>query len=126
MQVSVLVSAGPNSPAAVSALQYCQALVSINHKPHIVFFYQDGVLLAQNHLHLGPGEFSLAEAWQQFLEQEGITAVARTASAVRRGVYDEQAAAQYQQHPTLARPFTLAGLGTWAEAVRESHKVISF
>lgn len=126
MLISVLVTAGPNSPAAVSALQYCRALVATGHKPHLLFFYQDGVLLAQSNLHFGPGEVSLAKEWQQFVQQEGIDAAACTASAVRRGVYDEQTATQYHQSITLAPPFYLAGLGTWAEAIRQSHKVISF
>jgi len=126
MLVSVLVTAGPDSPAAMSALNYCQALVNIGHQPHLIFFYQNGVLLTQQNLHFGPSEKSLALEWQGFVKQENINAVVCTASAVRRGVYDQQAAAQYQQVATLAPSFALAGLGTWAEAVRESHKVISF
>lgn len=126
MLISVLVTAGPNSPAAVSALHYCQALVAQGHKPHLVFFYQEGVRLTQANLHFGPGEPSLARDWQAFIQQQGISAVVCTASAVRRGVYDEQAAKQYQQDATLAPAFSLGGLGTWAEAIRQSHKVISF
>lgn len=126
MPVSLLITAGPESPAAVSALRYCRALVTEGQKPHLIFFYQSGVLLAQSNNFHGAGEYSLAHDWQQFIQTETIPAAVCTASAIRRGVFDAHTAKQYQQSITLAESFKLAGLGTWAEAIRQSHKIISF
>lgn len=126
MLVSILITAGPESPAAVSALRYCRALVAESLKPHLIFLYQNGVLLAQNNNCHGPGEYSLAHDWQQFVQNEAIPIAVCTASAIRRGVFDAHTAEQYQQSITLADSFELAGLGTWAEAIRQSHKIISF
>lgn len=126
MIVSILITAGPESPAAVSALRYCRALVAEGQKPHLIFFYQSGVLLAQNNHCHGHGEYSVTQDWQQFIQNNTISAAVCTASAIRRGVFDAHTADQYQQSITLAEPFQLAGLGTWAEAVRQSHKIISF
>ncbi|SRR5690625_3470322 len=126
MQVSVLVTAGLNSPAAVSALLYCRALVNQSVPLHQVFFYQDGVQLALANRHSGPGEVAIASEWQAWVQAHGVSAMVCTASAVRRGVFDDTAAQQYHGKVTLAQGFTLAGLGAWAEALKHSHKVISF
>lgn len=125
MRISVLLAAGPNHPAAAAALRHCQALIK-KGATLSVFFYQDGVLLSQRHLHSAPSETSVALAWQTFIQQQQINAIACTASAVRRGIFDSTAAAQYQQPETIASDITLGGLGEWAQLIQHSHKVISF
>jgi len=94
---------------------------------HQVFFYQDGVLLGLAKTHTAPQKHTLAKEWQAFVAEHCIRALLCSASAVRRGVFNEHTAQQYSAGAiTIAPHFQHGGLGEWAEAIRHSDKVISF
>lgn len=125
--ICVLVAVGPHHPAAAAALAYCQALVRTHNTLTSVFFYQDGVLLGHANTQFGPNAYSLAQAWQTFIARYQINATLCTASAVRRGIFDQHSAQQYNIGATTMAPhFKPGGLGEWAEAIRHSERAISF
>lgn len=127
LHISVLVAAGPHHPAAAQALHYCEALLAGKHIIKQVFFHQDGVLLGLAQTHTAPQATTVAQQWQTFVANHDIHAVLCSASAVRRGVFNEHSAQQYNVGAsTIAPHFQHGGLGEWAEAIRHSHKIISF
>ena len=128
MRFSLLVMAAPDSPAALTALHTAQNL--INHPEHSLyrlFFYGDGVLLANALAWRGDGKRAgAAQQWQAFVRDHEVDASVCVGAAQRRGVCDDKLASPRQCHGNLAAGFTLAGLGQWADAQRQSERVIQF
>lgn len=115
------------SQAPATAFAFCHALLDSGHVVDRVFLYGDGVALASA-LNTPPSdEINWTDRWQELLVTNGIPAVACIASALRRGLLDEQEARRYQQPAAnLTEGFTIAGLGEWVEAVATSDRAIYF
>ncbi|CAI1788343.1 Sulfurtransferase TusD [Serratia quinivorans] len=124
-----LVVTGPayGTQQASSAYQFAQALLAKGHRLSSVFFYRDGVLNANQLTAPAGDEFDLVRGWVQLAQQHGIELNVCVAAALRRGVTDEQEAAQ-QGVPTanLQPGFILSGLGSLAEAALSSDRLVQF
>ena len=113
MRYSLLVTAGPDSPAAASALQMAKTLLARDHSLYRIFFYRQGVHLASTDHRVSA---DIGTRWRSFLRGQDIEAVVCVGAAQRRGLDSAH----------LAAEFSLAGLGLWAEAVAVSDRVLSF
>ena len=116
MRYSLLVTAGPDSPAATSALSMAEALVARGHTLFRIFFYRQGVLLANRLRDIGTDETDISARWQAFLQAHELDGEVCVGAAQRQGLGGDD----------LATGFTLAGLGVWADAVANSDRVLSF
>lgn len=120
MRYSLLVIAGPDSPAAASALNMAEALIARGHTLFRIFFYRQGVLLASRSRHaaadVAAGVADIGTRWQAFLRTHALEGEVCVGAAQRQGLEGDN----------LASGFTLAGLGVWAEAVANSDRVLSF
>ncbi|MDX1804658.1 MAG: DsrE family protein, partial [Alcanivorax sp.] len=67
-----------------------------------------------------------AQQWQALVHDHEVDACVCVGAAQRRGICDHKLAGQRQRHGNLAAGFTLAGLGQWADAQRQSERVIQF
>lgn len=113
--------------APATAFAFCQALVDSGHVVDGVFLYGDGVALASSLNSPPSDESNWTALWQGLLEEHGIPATACIASALRRGLLNEQEARRYgKAAANLADGFTIAGLGDWVEALTTSDRVIHF
>lgn len=110
MRYSLLVSAGPEERAGLTALHTAEALLRRGHDIHRVFFYRNGVHLASRSL----TDSDSATGWQRLILDRDLPATVCVGAASRRGTADP------------AEGFTLGGLGDWAEALAGSEKVLSF
>ncbi len=128
VQFTLVVTGAPNtSQAPQTALHFARAAIAAGHTIDRVFLYGDGVQLATNLACTPSDEPNWHRSWSEFLMAANIPAVACIASALRRGVINEEERARYERDATnLAPPFQLLGLGEWVESVASTSKVIYF
>lgn len=112
---------------ASSAWQFAQALLAAGHRITSVFFYREGVLNANQLSSPASDEFDLVRAWAALAQQHGVELNVCVAAALRRGVTDEQEAAQVALVAANLQPgFTLSGLGSLAEAALSNDRLVQF
>ena len=112
---------------ASSAWQFAQALLAAGHRITSVFFYREGVLNANQLTSPASDEFDLVRAWVALAQQHGVELNVCVAAALRRGVTDEQEAAQLALVAANLQPgFTLSGLGSLAEAALSNDRLVQF
>lgn len=109
MHYSLLICAAPEHPAAQSALLTARAILAAGHSLKRLFFFRDGVLVAE------PSS-PLHNDWRQLLSDHDIDAVLCVSAAQQRGLGGDDAVS----------PWQISGLGQWAEALRDSDRVLSF
>lgn len=124
--VSVL-SAPYADQAAFSAYKFVEASLHNGHEVRRVFFYGEGVLNA-NHLNTPPqDEIDLYEAWKTLASSHQVELIVCIASALRRGVLDQNEAQRYEKNgSSMQAPFILSGLGQLMDAAIESDRLITF
>ena len=121
MKYSLLVNGGPDSDSARTALDFAHAVLSSGHSLYRLFFYQSGVLLAR---HTGDARNS---HWHQLVRDHHLDAVVCISAALRRGLVSEQESRQSEPvFSQIAPGFQVSGLGQLADAVANSHRVVSF
>lgn len=112
---------------ASSAWQFAQALLAGGHRITSVFFYREGVLNANQLSSPASDEFDLVRAWVDLAQRHGVELNVCVAAALRRGVADEQEAAQLALAAANLQPgFTLSGLGSLAEAALSNDRLVQF
>lgn len=124
-----LVVTGPayGTQQASSAYQFALALLNKGHILDSVFFYREGILNANQFTLPADDEFDLVKAWQKLAESHHVALNVCVAAALRRGVIDKQEAGQNGFNCyNLQQGFTLSGLGSLAEAMLTSDRVIQF
>ncbi|WP_304638944.1 sulfurtransferase complex subunit TusD [Pseudomonas sp.] len=127
MNFAIALLAGPQDPAARSALRFAEAVIASGHNISRLFFYRDGVYVASR-LGVQPqDEIDICVEWRSFVEREKLDAVVCIAAALRRGVLDE-AEAQRWDSPAASTgdPYTLSGLGQWVDALQSADRAVTF
>lgn len=109
MHYSLLICAAPEHPAAQSALLTARAILAAGHSLKRLFFFRDGVLLAQ------PCSL-FHDDWRSLIQVHELDAVLCVSAAQQRGLGGDDAVS----------PWQVSGLGQWAEALRDSDRVLSF
>ncbi|MCO8045022.1 sulfurtransferase complex subunit TusD [Acinetobacter bohemicus] len=122
MSTLILVTSAPTSIYAWHALGLAQALQQ-KHEKFRVFFYQDGVSVANALQWVPDDQRHLSRAWQDLK----ICLPVCVSAALARGITDQDNAQRHniQQH-NLANNFELVGLGELADAVQSSQRLIQF
>ena len=125
---SIVIQGAPgSSQAALTALHFANAVLLCGHQIYRLFFYQDGVHNASSLVVPPQDEFHLPKAWQQLVQRHDIDAVVCVASALKRGILDEQEASRYDKPASNLLPgFTLGGLGQLIDATLNSDRILNF
>lgn len=122
MSTLVLITSAPTSVHAWHALGLVQMLVK-KQQACCVFFYQDGVHVANELQWFPEDQRNLCKAWQQL----GIRLPVCVSAALNRGISDADNAKRHQlQSSNLAANFELVGLGELASALQSSERIIQF
>ena len=122
MSTLLLITSEPSSIHAWHALGLAQAL-NAKQQPFRVFFYQDGVAVANNLQWVPDDQRNLMKEWQK-LE---IRLPVCVSAALARGITDEENAKRHQiDTHNLAPQFELVGLGELADAVQSTERLIQF
>ena len=117
----------PASLAAHSALHFARALLAAGHELHRVFFYNDGVTIANELAVLPQDEQDLAAAWRELSRQHDFELAVCVAAAQRRGVLEETERVRYDKPvSSAAAGFTIVGLGELIEAAQAADRFITF
>lgn len=122
MSTLILITSAPTTIYAWHALGLAQAL---QHKQEAfrVFFYQDGVSVANALQWVPDDQRHLTRCWQDLQIRLPVC----VSAALARGITDQDNAQRHniQQH-NLAEGFDLVGLGELADAVQSSQRLIQF
>lgn len=122
MSTLLLITSAPTSIYAWHSLGLAQALKT-KDKNFRVFFYQDGVMVANSLQWLPDDQRSLTHEWQKL----NIRLPVCVSAALARGITDEQNAQRHQiSQYNLAQGFELVGLGELADAVQSAQRLIQF
>ena len=115
MRFDLLVQGAPLATGAPErALKFARAAIAAGHRVGRVFFYDDGVGVANRFAADEPGtRMQLAELAAQAHFELAVC----VSAAGRRGVRAEQ---------SLADGFVIVGLGQLIEAIEESDRLVSF
>ena len=120
MSTLILVTAPPTSILAWHALGVAQALHQ-REAPFRVFFYQDGVLVANTLQWVPDDQRNLTKEWQKI----DISLPVCVSAALARGITDSENAKRHQlTSANLAEGFQLVGLGELADAVQSATRLI--
>lgn len=127
MNFAIALLAGPQDPAARSALEFARAVVSSGHRISHLFFYREAVHLASQ-LGVQPqDELDIAAQWRQFIGDHQLDAVVCIAAALRRGVLDEAEARRWERPvANTGAPWALSGLGQWVDALQSADRAVTF
>lgn len=124
MKYSLIIYSDEADNGAAAALSLAQAIIQSGHTLYRLFFYRDGVMLAEKN---SDGRPSQQRAWQQFVQDNHLDAVVCVSAAVRRRLVSEsesQSTALAFEH--IAPSFQVSGLGQLADALANSDRVVSF
>ncbi|OTG79489.1 sulfurtransferase TusD [Acinetobacter sp. ANC 5054] len=122
MSTLLLITSSPASIHAWHALGLAQALKDKNESFR-VFFYQDGVNVANALQWVPDDQRRLSQEWQKL----GIRLPVCVSAALARGITDQENAQRHQiQQHNLATQFELVGLGELADAVQTTERLIQF
>lgn len=127
MNFAIALLAGPQDPAARSALEFARAVLASGHRISRLFFYRDAVQLASQLRVTPQDELDITAEWQQFIQTNQLDAVVCIAAALRRGVLNE-AEAQRWSRPVANTdaPWELSGLGQWIDALQTADRAVTF
>ena len=128
MKFAIIVQGSPYaSQSCHSALLFADAVVRAGHELTRVFFYHDGVLVANRLIAPPQDEQDISIAWQTFAEAHRVELVACIASCLRRGILDEKEASRYgKDASSLAPGFIISGLGQLVDATMNADRVVTF
>ncbi|MBD1229978.1 sulfurtransferase complex subunit TusD [Acinetobacter seifertii] len=122
MSTLLLITSAPTSIHAWHALGLAQALKSKN-EDFRVFFYQDGVQVANDFQWVPDDQRNLTHEWQKL----SIRLPVCVSAALARGITDAENASRHQlSHHNLASNFELVGLGELADAVQSASRLLQF
>lgn len=127
MKFAIALLAGPQDPAARSALNFAQAVIAAGHEISRLFFYKDGVQVASQ-LGVQPqDESDVAADWSHFIQAQKLDAVVCIAAALRRGVLNEAEARRWNRAAAnTGSPYELSGLGQWVDALQTADRAVTF
>ncbi|EAR09673.1 sulfurtransferase complex subunit TusD [Reinekea blandensis] len=112
--------------SARSAQQFIQHSLDSGHDIARVFFFFDGVYHGLNTQSPASDEFDLLSQWQA-LSDRGVELLLCIAASANRGLLDDAEAKRYDKSAiTVARGFSLTGLGQWASGFHDADRLITF
>lgn len=128
LNYALVVNAAPyGNLQAMHAYQFAKALIQQGHQLKQVFFYQEGVSHASCLNLPANDEFNLTKAWQDLALEHQIRLEVCVAASLRRGIVDKTEAQAHQlEVSNLASGFSMAGLGSLAEAMLKQDRVVQF
>lgn len=122
MSTLILVTTAPTSILAWHAYGLAHALKQ-KKEPFDVFFYQDGVYVANILNWVQEDQRNLTQAWQDLNIQLPVC----VSAALNRGISDLDNAERHQLlQANLAPSFKLVGLGELSDALNNNQRLVQF
>ena len=118
-KLAVVVTTPPYSNLSVTALDYVETALKSGIELVGVFFYQDGVIHANQQAQIASDEFQCITHWQALQQTYKLPLYLCITAAEKRGLSDEQ---PNNIHPN----FTVSGLGELVELVNKADRLVQF
>jgi tRNA 2-thiouridine synthesizing protein D len=118
-KLAVVVTTPPYSNLSVTALDYVDTALKSGVEIVGVFFYQDGVIHANQQVQIASDEFQCIKQWQVLQNKFKLPLHLCVTAAEKRGLSDEE---PKNIHPS----FTVSGLGELVELVNKSDRLVQF
>ncbi|ADZ92045.1 sulfurtransferase complex subunit TusD [Marinomonas mediterranea] len=129
MKYALLVTGHPTqSKACQSALAFAQR-IDAHHEHELlgVFFYEEGVAVANRLANPPRDEYNVLSEWEAFHKLSNTPLYVCIAAAIRRGVLNENESKRHELNAhNCSDHFQLEGLGTWVELNSLADKVVQF
>lgn len=127
MMFSIVITAAPATQGALSAYRFACAALEAGNKIYRIFFYQEGVAIANCLMQPAQDELNLQLKWASLAKLHGFELAVCVASALRRGVLDDGEAQRYDKPASnLQTGFNIVGLGQLVDADLRSDRVVTF
>lgn len=117
----------PDSQASALALRFAHAVLDRGHSLYRIFFYHQGVTVA-NALQVTPeDEPDQGAAWLALQRRSDVELAICIAAAQRRGVINDNEQQRYEKPAASARDgFAIVGLGQMIDAATQADHCITF
>jgi tRNA 2-thiouridine synthesizing protein D len=119
-KLAVVVTTPPHSNLTVTALNYVETALNNDVELIGVFFYQDGVLNAGNHVRIANDEYQTTLQWQTLHSKYQLPLHLCITAAEKRGITDEGSSG------LISDVFTISGLGELVELNTKADRVVQF
>lgn len=119
-KLAVVVTTPPHSSLTISALNFIETALINGIEVIGVFFYQDGVINASNHVRIANDEYQTTQQWQDLHNKYHLPLHLCITAAEKRGITDENSL------PLITDTFTVSGLGELVELNTKADRVVQF
>lgn len=127
MLYTLIITCAPASNNANNALSFARAIIDKGHTLFRLFFYGEGVHIANACSVATQGEHHIQSEWQVFIDTNQLDSVVCIAAGLKHGILNKAESSRYHKTgPTLLAPHDLSGLGQLAEATQYSDRVVTF
>ena len=107
-----------HQPNDSHAVNFAAAALSAGHEIALIFFYQDGIQVADRRRHEAEGD-----AWQRFAQENEVPLAICIGAAARRGLVDESTPEASER---VRSEFEVVGLGQYVGALVDADRLITF
>lgn len=118
-ELAVVITTPPYNNLSITALDYIETALKSGVDLVGVFFYQDGVIHANQRAQIASDEFQCIKQWQSLHQTYQLSLHLCVTAAEKRGLSDEK--------PNNIDPiFTVSGLGELVELVNKADRLVQF
>ena len=116
-----------SSQASSSALRFARAATAAGHEIERVFFYHDGVTVANAAIVAPPADSDLPGEWTALAGEHKFELAVCIAASLKRGIVNESEQKRYETPSATLKPgFEIVGLGQLIDAVLNSDRLLTF
>ena len=116
-----------SSQASSSALRFARAATRAGHKIERVFFYHDGVTVANESIVAPQDELNLPSEWTALAGEHKFELAVCIAASLKRGIVNESEQQRYgTPSASLKLGFEIVGLGQLIDAVLNADRLLTF
>jgi tRNA 2-thiouridine synthesizing protein D len=119
--LTVVITTPPYSHLTITALNYIEAALAIDIDVIGVFFYQDGVMHANENISIASDEYQAIKHWQRLHEQYQLPLHICITAAEKRGI-----ACDSLDNEKINQAFTVSGLGELVELTTKATRLVQF
>ncbi len=119
--LAVVITTPPYSHLTITALNYIEAALAIDIDVIGVFFYQDGVMHANENISIASDEYQAIKHWQRLHQQYQLPLHICITAAEKRGI-----ACDSLDNEKINQAFTVSGLGELVELTTKATRLVQF
>ena len=119
--LAIVVTTPPYSPLTITAINYVRSAIESDIHIIGVFFYQDGVMNANENINIPSDEYQAIQHWQQIHHDYQLPLHICITAAEKRGIICEAIT-----NNKINGVFTISGLGELVELTTQASRLVQF